>query len=144
MAKEAVRVAELGMSRCATDVGDVEKQLVVDCHTVLREAQAAFDDLEPQDQAEVVWEADDNETIEPPATDNASGGKEVKEVQSDKGEKEVKVKKSRRLHTDENKVISAPSEPPALERKQQRFADPQKETDEPDEPENGGDDAMEM
>lgn len=42
MAKEAVRVAELALSRCDSP-GEFENQLVADCRTVCREAQAAFD-----------------------------------------------------------------------------------------------------
>ncbi|CZT20722.1 uncharacterized protein RCC_06580 [Ramularia collo-cygni] len=42
MAKEAVRIAELGRSRCVSP-GDFENQLVADCREVCRGAQAFWD-----------------------------------------------------------------------------------------------------
>lgn len=64
MAKEAVRIAELGLSLCTTP-GEFENQLVTNCRTVLREAQAAFDAAgrgdtdDEEEQGELVWERED-------------------------------------------------------------------------------------
>lgn len=59
MAKEAVRIAQLALSRCTEPVGDVETQLVANCHTVLKEAQEAYDQAE-HEEGELVWQAGDN------------------------------------------------------------------------------------
>lgn len=86
MAKEGVRVAELGYSRC-TDPGELEKNLVEDCKVVLGQAQQAFDeqgeDTEggDDDGGELVWEAGED-TTNPTATTDL-GGTQPREMELD-------------------------------------------------------------
>ncbi|KAF2171478.1 hypothetical protein M409DRAFT_18594 [Zasmidium cellare ATCC 36951] len=51
MAKESVRVAELGLSLCE-EPGELEKNLVKDCKKVLEEAQEAADQQDDDDDDE--------------------------------------------------------------------------------------------
>lgn len=57
MAHEAVRIAELGFSRC-TNPGEVERQLVEDARTVLRQTQEAQEEEEEEGE-EAEEEAED-------------------------------------------------------------------------------------
>lgn len=77
---------ELGLEKCDNPT-DFEKRLLVSCQTVLREAQAAFDDAPPEldehadtNTGELVWQRED---IYVPNTSLDDGGKK---------------KKTRRLH----------------------------------------------
>lgn len=57
MAREAVRIAELGLKSCSNP-GELEEQLLADCCTVLTEVQAyRAEDEEDEDQDELVWES---------------------------------------------------------------------------------------
>lgn len=69
MAKEGVRIAELGYSRCVNP-GDFEKQLVADCKTVLQQAQAAADDYASDAEDELVWHASMDQGGSATQTDN--------------------------------------------------------------------------
>lgn len=51
MAKEGLRVAELGLSRCS-ESGETEHQLVAACRKVLKEAQEAWDELPWESEGE--------------------------------------------------------------------------------------------
>ncbi|KAK4494868.1 hypothetical protein PRZ48_014224 [Zasmidium cellare] len=123
MAKESVRIAKLGFERCSAP-GETEHQLVAACNQVLEEAQAAFDEMDDEAEGEVVWEAteeDDKEANK--AEEGAALSKEVQAEEAGAGPSENKEKKSRRLHTDPQKMILTTPDPPALERKQKRVQD---------------------
>ncbi|KAF2210313.1 hypothetical protein CERZMDRAFT_86062 [Cercospora zeae-maydis SCOH1-5] len=92
MAKEVVRIAELGYSLC-DNPGDFERALVRNCKEVLEEAQAAYDEWvgNEDEQGELVWEAI-------PADDEAflAESKRLVEMRDPLAAKKTKV---RRVHS---------------------------------------------
>lgn len=74
MAKEGVRIAELGLNLCGGEAGKREKSLVVSCKHVLKEAEEAAAEMEKEedeDDMETVWEADADEEVGQPKEPDA-------------------------------------------------------------------------